>query len=181
MLNKGAKKLNSPKTTKDLGRLVPYLLTFLILSVFWLVFSGKYDLFHLVLGLFSCVVVTILCTNLLFPYPVTSRMFRCWPRFISYLPWLFYQIVLANIHLLYLTFHPNMKHLINPKIIRFNSRLKSNVSRTALANSITLTPGTITVFAGVMGSFAVHCIDDRSGRDLPGEMEDRIAKVFDEN
>ncbi len=73
-----------------------------------------------------------------------------------------------------------MKDLINPKIIKFDSRLKSDVSLTTFANSITLTPGTITVHAGVMGKFAVHCIDDKSGKDLPGEMEIKIAKVFDE-
>ena len=73
-----------------------------------------------------------------------------------------------------------MMDLINPKIIEFDSRLKSDVSRTTFANSITLTPGTITIYAGIMGTFAVHCIDDKSGQDLPGEMESRIAKVFDE-
>lgn len=107
-------------------------------------------------------------------------MFLCWLKFILYFPWLFKQIFIANLHLLHLTFHPKMMTLINPKIIRFNTRLKSSVSRTTLANSITLTPGTITVFAGIMGGFAVHCIDDKSGQDLPGTMEDKIANIFDE-
>ncbi len=73
-----------------------------------------------------------------------------------------------------------MIELINPKMIEFKSRLKSDVSRTTFANSITLTPGTITVYTGVMGKFVVHCIDDKSGEGLPGEMEKKIAKVFDE-
>jgi len=73
-----------------------------------------------------------------------------------------------------------MMDLINPKIVEFDTRLKSDVSRTTLANSITLTPGTITIYAGIMGTFAVHCINDKSGQDLPGDMESKIAKVFDE-
>ena len=151
------------------------------MSVFWVLYSGRFDLFHLFLGIISCGIVSLLSNRLLFPKPVSARMFLCWPRFASYLPWLFYQIFVANLHVLYLTFHPKMKEMINPKVVRFNSRLKSNVSRTTLANSITLTPGTITISAGIMGSFAVHCIDDPSGRDLPGDMESRIADVFDEH
>ena len=73
-----------------------------------------------------------------------------------------------------------MLNLINPKIVEFKSKLKSDVSRTTLANSITLTPGTITIYTGVMGKFVVHCIDDESGDGLPGIMEEKIAKVFDE-
>jgi multicomponent Na+:H+ antiporter subunit E len=73
-----------------------------------------------------------------------------------------------------------MLALIDPKIIEFNSRLKSDVARTTFANSITLTPGTITVSVSVLGTFSVHCIDEKSGQDLPGEMEARVAKVFGE-
>ena len=47
--------------------------------------------------------------------------------------------------LLYLTFHPRMMELIDPRIIEFDSRLTSDLARTTFANSITLTPGTITV------------------------------------
>jgi multicomponent Na+:H+ antiporter subunit E len=73
-----------------------------------------------------------------------------------------------------------MMDLIDPHIIEFDSRLKSDYARTTFANSITLTPGTITVAVTVLGIFSVHCIDVESGKPLPGEMEDRIAKVFRE-
>ncbi len=159
---------------------VPFLLTFIIMACFWLLFSGRFDLFHLSLGAASCLIVSALSSRLLFPEALPPGLFKCWFKFALYLPWLFYQIFLANLHVLYLTFHPRMMDLINPKIIKFDSRLKGDVSRTTFANSITLTPGTITVYAGIMGTFAVHCIDDKSGQSLPGEMEKKIAKVFDE-
>jgi len=73
-----------------------------------------------------------------------------------------------------------MMELIDPKIITFSSRLKNDISRTTFANSITLTPGTVTVNVSVLGKFRVHCIDEKSGRSLPGEMEKRIARVFNE-
>ena len=81
---------------------------------------------------------------------------------------------------MYLVFHPKMLDLIDPKIIEFDSRLISDISRTTFANSITLTPGTITVNVSVLGKFTVHCIDEESGRSLPGDMEARVAKVFGE-
>jgi multicomponent Na+:H+ antiporter subunit E len=54
------------------------------------------------------------------------------------------------------------------------------MARFILANSITLTPGTITVFASLFGNFTVHVIDDESGQGLPGEMEDRVGKIYGE-
>jgi multicomponent Na+:H+ antiporter subunit E len=81
---------------------------------------------------------------------------------------------------MYLVFHPGMMELIDPKIINFKSKLKSDMALTTLANSITLTPGTITVYVTDYGEFEVHVIDSQSGESLPGEMETRIAKIFEE-
>lgn len=162
-------------------RIASLLLTFIILFLFWLLFSGKFDRFHLTLGLISCAGVSFACRRFLFPNGVTINLIGVWLKFAAYIPWLFKEIFWANLHVLYLTFHPNMMKLINPKIITFKSKLKSDVARTTFANSITLTPGTITIYSGIMGTFAVHCIDDSSGKDLPGEMEKKIGTVFDEN
>ncbi len=156
-----------------------FMLTFLIMALFWALFSGKFDPFHISLGVASCLIVAAWNHNFLFASRVRPDLFVCWFRFAGYIPWLFYQIFLANLHLLYLTFHPKMMELIDPKIIEFNSKLKSDISRTTFANSITLTPGTITVSVSVLGKFAVHCIDEQSGRNLPGEMESRVARVFE--
>jgi multicomponent Na+:H+ antiporter subunit E len=160
--------------------LAPFLLTFAVMACFWLLFSGRFDFFHISLGVVSCLIVSAISSRLLFPKALPPGLFKCWLKFAGYLPWLFNQIFIANLHVLYLTFHPRMMDLINPKIITFNTRLKSDMSRTVFANSITLTPGTITITADVMGTYAVHCIDDKSGQGLPGEMEKKIAKVFNE-
>ncbi len=176
------KKEDPPQNLKSKNRInwLSFFLTFIITACFWLLFSGKFDFFHLSLGVASCLIVSTVSNRLLFPNPTSISLFKCWLKFAGYLPWLFYQIFLSNLYVLYLTFHPRMNDIINPKIIEFDSKLKSDVSLTTFANSITLTPGTITVHAGVMGKFAVHCIDDKSGKDLPGKMEKKIAKVFNE-
>jgi multicomponent Na+:H+ antiporter subunit E len=171
---------NSPNTTRNRSAAAPFVLTFFIMFFFWVLFSGKFDLFHLSLGAASSAVVAALSKDLLFPSRIKPRFIICWLRFAGYIPWLFYQILLANLRIMYLVFHPRMMELIDPKIITFNSKLTGDISRTTFANSITLTPGTVTVNFSVLGRFRVHCIDEKSGRSLPGEMEKRIAKVFDE-
>ena len=157
-----------------------FILTFLIMAGFWLVFSGKFDPFHLTLGCVSCLIVAALSSDLLFPSGIPTGFLGLSLRFAAYLPWLLYQIFLANLHVLYLAFHPRMMDLIDPQLIEFDSHLTSDMARTTFANSITLTPGTITVSVSVLGRFAVHCIDAPSAEPLPGEMERRIASVFKE-
>lgn len=161
--------------------LAPFILTFGIMMSFWVLFSGRFDVFHLLLGMGASFMVSATSHRLLFPKGLSPGFFKCWVRFLAYLPWLFNQIFQANLHLLYLAFHPRMMDKINPKVVQFNSKLKTDISRTTLANSITLTPGTITIYAGVMGTFAVHCIDDKSGKGLPGCMEEKILGVFNES
>ena len=179
--NRPQVRTHQPKNpTKKKSSTLRFIITFIIMLGFWLLFSGKFDFFHISLGVVSCLIVSATSSRLLFPNSLRSSLVMCWIKFAAYLPWLFYQIFLANLHVLYLSFHPRMMDLINPKIIEFDTRLKSDVSRTTLANSITLTPGTITIYAGIMGTFAVHCINDKSAQDLPGDMESKIAKVFDE-
>src|SRR4030042_3479462 len=63
--------------------------------------------------------------------------------FIIYIPIFFYYMFLANLDVLYRVVHPKMP--IRPGIIKLKTKLKTDTSRTALANSITLTPGTLTV------------------------------------
>ncbi len=157
-----------------------FFLTFLVMFAVWLVFSGKFDGFHLTLGVISCGIVALLSGDLLFPLPLGRNLPFVWLRFVGYIPWLLYQIFLANLHVMYLVFHPRMLELIDPQIIEFDTKLTSDVSRTTFANSITLTPGTITVNVTAVGKFSVHCIDRESGKPLPGKMEAKIAKIFDE-
>jgi len=150
------------------------------MAAIWVLLSGKFDAFHLSLGMISCLIVAYFSGDLLFESPQLMRLPGTWLRFIRYVPWLLYQVFLANLHVLYLTFHPRMHDLINPQIINFKSKLHSDISLVTFANSITLTPGTITVFVSGDGEFQVHAIDDKSAEGLPGEMEARIAKAFGE-
>ena len=159
---------------------VPFVLTFIVMFAVWILLSGRFDLFHLSLGVISCVLVSLYTTRLLFPAPDIKRLPILCFRFIKYLPWLIYQIFVANIHVMYLSFHPRMMDLIDPQIFRFKSRLKSDLALVTLANSITLTPGTITVYTSTFGEVAFHIIDVESGKSLPWIMDIKIAEIFGE-
>jgi len=157
-----------------------FMATYIILACFWVVFSARFDLFPLSLGAVSCFLVAVLSSDLMFPSGIRLSIVRRWIGMGMYIPWLLYQILLANLHVMRLALHPRMMDLIDPKVIEFDSRLKSDFSRTVFANSITLTPGTITVNVSALGRYSVHCIDAQSGEALPGEMEARVARVFEE-
>jgi multicomponent Na+:H+ antiporter subunit E len=155
-----------------------FVITFILMALLWVILSGKFDAFHLSLGLISCFIVAFFSGDLLSIPRNVKHLPVGWLRFIRYIPWLLYQIFLANLHVLYLTFHPKMMELIDPKIIKFRSRLEGDLSLVTFANSITLTPGTITVYLSMEGVFSVHAIDRKSREALPGEMEERIARAF---
>jgi len=159
---------------------LPFLLTFILMFLSWVMLSGKFDPFHLGLGVISCLLVAYFSSDLLFQTVDFGRVRTQWPRFFVYIPWLLLQVLKANIHVMILVFHPRMMELIDPRIIKFRSRLKGELALVTLANSITLTPGTITVYVTDYGDFEVHVIDKPSAESLPGDMENKIAKVFGE-
>lgn len=169
----------SPSTSNKKERsLLPFIITFVACFVVWLILSGKFDVFHISLGIISCLIVAYSSAELLVPSPRLGNLIKVWLRFIRYLPWLLYQIFLANLHVMYIVFHPKMMKLIDPEIIRFKSRFSDEMSLFIFANSITLTPGTITVYVTVNGDYAVHSIDKTCAEALPGEMEERVSKII---
>jgi multicomponent Na+:H+ antiporter subunit E len=156
-----------------------FIFTFCVTFAVWLALSGRFDIFHLGMGVVSCAIVSFFSSDLLLQSPRFRRLPMVWLRFIGFIPWLLYQVLMANLYVLVLAFHPKMREKIDPRITRFKSRLKSDIALVTLANSITLTPGTITVYISVYGEVTVHMIDLQSGQSLPG-MDAKIAEIFGE-
>ena len=153
-----------------------FIVTFSLLFVFWVLLSGKFDMFHLTIGVICSIVVAHLTHDLLFANVRVGETMVIVRRFIIYIPWLIYQIIRANIYVACLALSPRMP--IDPHVLRFRTKLESDISWVTLANSITLTPGTITMDIKD-GEFFVHALDKRVADDLhAGEMEDRVAHIF---
>jgi multicomponent Na+:H+ antiporter subunit E len=82
--------------------------------------------------------------------------------------------------MLRLVFRKDITAHIEPDIVYLQTRLRSPMALTIFANSITLTPGTISVTINGNGEFSVHTIDRESAKNLPGEMERKIGRIFGE-
>lgn len=154
---------------------VQKLAVFLILFVVWLVLSGHFDALHIALGVVCAALVARFSSELLFPEPPSSRLGVITWRVLGYVPWLLYQIVLANLHVLYLVWRPGQ---LRPQIVRFRTNLTGSLAKVVLGNSITLTPGTITMDL-VGDEFTVYAVSDQAASSLrSGEMERRVGYAF---
>ena len=150
--------------------------TGIILFAFWVLLSGQFDAFHLTLGAICSSLVAYLYHDLLFANVRVGDMRIVAWRFITYIPWLLYQILMSNIHVASLVLRRKMP--IDPRIVTFKTKLETDISCVALANSITLTPGTITMEIRD-GVYYVHALSKKVADELrAGEMEDRVAHIF---
>ena len=145
----------------------------LVLFAIWLVLSASYEVFHLVAGALLALLVSWLNqSSMPSAIPVGP-----WMRAPGYCLWLFGRILASGLHVSRLILSPSLP--IAPKLIRHRTELEGNGSMVLMGNSITLTPGTITVEIQP-GELVVHAIDGDSGRDLSqGILEERVGRVFD--
>jgi multicomponent Na+:H+ antiporter subunit E len=153
--------------------------TALPLFVFWVAVTGSFEPVELALGVALSVGVGLWATKFLWSAedaPVLTL--RQTGRFVLYLGYLIRSIVAAAIGVAEVVLDPHMP--IEPVIVVHRTSFKRLVSRVAFANSITLTPGTLTV--EVDGDrFTIHCLHERFADDIvSGELERRIARVFEE-
>ncbi|KUG19006.1 MAG: Na+/H+ antiporter subunit E [Methanomicrobiaceae archaeon] len=152
---------------------------FAILFTFWVLLSGYFDAFHLTAGIICAGIVTILSHDLLMP-DAGDRILRKTARFIGYIPWLLLAILRGGLDVAYRVLHPAMP--INPCIVTFETPLHGDLARTTLANSITLTPGTVTVDVEG-GRFVVHVLAPEFAYGLTKEetMQKRVSAIFEED
>jgi multicomponent Na+:H+ antiporter subunit E len=93
-----------------------------------------------------------------------------------YVPFLLWEIAKANLQVAYVVLHPDLP--IDPKMVEFDAAVWSSLPVATLANSITLTPGTLTVDVA-RRHFTVHTLTDDSRTDLlAGGLERAVRFVF---
>ena len=142
-------------------RLIYFVLAFIIwILAAWPFVDGKIDLQVIVAGFVVAFIVSILFHEIL---PKEHRVFISPVRVfwaLVYVPVFFYYVIKANFDVVYRALHPKMP--IKPGIVKIKTDLKTESGITALANSITLTPGTLTVDLTDDGYLYVHWIYVRS-------------------
>ena len=153
----------------------------------WFALSGHTEIEFLLMGAVIAVLGTAL-THWLFagdqelrfrhvPYPFTWFV-RGFIRFLLYMPWLLWEIAVSNLHVAYLVLHPRLP--VEPNLVEFETSLHSESAQVLLAQSITLTPGTVTADVSD-GRFMVHCLSAKSRQGMEeGSIQRKVAGIFGE-
>ncbi len=150
------------------------ILLFLVLLASWLVLSGHYAPLLICLGLFACFLVVWLCRRMDI-IDKESVFFHVLPGLFVYAPWLVWEIVKSNMDVARRILHPSLP--ISPTVVVVPSPQKSELKRVIYANSITLTPGTLSMRVREH-AILVHALSEEGAKTLrEGEMERRVSNL----
>jgi len=147
---------------------------FVHLMAVWLLLSGHYTVTMITYGVLSCAAIVALGAHLrILDHEALPTHLGLAP--FLYLPWLFKEIVLSNIAVVKVILDPKLP--IHPRILRIRASQKTDVGQVIYANSITLTPGTVTLDVRD-GHFLVHALTTESAEGLlTGEMDRRVSHL----
>jgi multicomponent Na+:H+ antiporter subunit E len=155
-----------------------------LLAVFglWLLLFWSVDLAVVGSGIFFALIVATILGDI-FPDRLVMLVDpRRWICLLLYLPYFFYYCIRANLDVAVRVIHPDVP--IRPGIVKVATTLKSEMAKTFLANSITLTPGTLTV--DIDGQdFYVHWINidtpdvTKRTAEICGRFEPLLRRIFE--
>ena len=147
----------------------------LVLFATWLLLSGFFEPLLLAFGVFSCVLVLWIAHRMDVVDHEGHPIHLGW-RVIAYWFWLFGEIGKANIDVARRILDPDLP--IHPTLIRLKTTQGSELGQVIYANSITLTPGTVSI--RVSGdSILVHAIAQEPAADLQGGAMDRRVSALE--
>jgi multicomponent Na+:H+ antiporter subunit E len=144
----------------------------ILLAAAWLLWSGFLKPVILMFGALSVALVLITAHRMhffdtdFFALRLTSRLVRFWL-------WLGREIVRSSLDVTRVVLHPRLP--IKPTVVEFDAHCEHPVDQTILGNSITLTPGTLTLSIDDK-RFTVHALTEEGARDIAGgEMDRRVS------
>ena len=149
---------------------------FVVLYLFWLLLSGLFTPFLLSAGA-GCAVAVVWFAQRMDLVDREGHPIHLGPRVMLYWVWLLKEIVKSAWEVSRIIVSPKLP--ISPTLVRFEPSQRTDVGLVIHANSITLTPGTITIEA-TAGQFLVHGLT-RSGAEatVGSEMDRRITACED--
>ena len=147
---------------------------FISLMAVWLLWSGHYTADLIVYGALSCLLIVIIASRMGIAdaegHPIGMLL-----RAIAYVPWITWAIIRSNLAIAAIILKPGLP--ISPRLIKVKAGQRSAVGRVIYANSITLTPGTVSLdmYGDVI---TVHALEASSAQDLEtGSMDRRVCRV----
>lgn len=154
-----------------MGRLLSLIV---ILFGTWLLWSGIYQPLTVGFGVTSCLFVAWLSARMGIADEEGVPVHLI-PRLILYVPWLVWAIVKANIDVAVRILKPGLP--ISPRLVKIKASQQNDLGRVVYANSITLTPGTVTV--DMQGDeMTIHALTAQAEADLlTGDMDRRVTRL----
>lgn len=155
-----------------------FLLTFFV----WLLLTWTLEPMTVFVGLLGAFITVLFLWDILPPYMTLLFEPRRLFWFLVYIPYFFYYVLKANLDVAYRVLHPDMP--IKPGIVKVRTKLIKDLSKTFLANSITLTPGTMTV--DIDGEYLyIHCINvisddiEKATKNIVEDFETILWRIFE--
>ncbi len=149
---------------------------YFLLFGFWVLLNGKWNLEIAIVGLIVCAALYAFMVAFMGYSPKKEwQLAKRLPKIAGYFFYLVKEIFLSSWATMKLIWSPDKE--IEPRVTSFRTRLKTDAGKVVLANSITMTPGTITV--DVQDDlFLIHCLDESFDVGQEGfEMEERVMRV----
>ncbi|MBN1576283.1 MAG: Na+/H+ antiporter subunit E [Chitinispirillaceae bacterium] len=157
---------------------------FVVVFILWLLLCMTFDWVHVVSGVVIACFISLVAGDMFVtrPYVLKNPFRYLW--FMYYVPLFIWECLKANIDVAYRVIHPMRP--IKPGIVKVKTRLKSETGLTFLANSITLTPGTMSVdLDEENGIIYIHWINvvstdiDEATERIVSRFERVLAKIFE--
>jgi multicomponent Na+:H+ antiporter subunit E len=146
----------------------------IMLFAIWLLWSGHYTALLLSFGVLSCLLSVYLCQRMGIIDPEGHPIHMLF-GFLTYFPWLAWALVRANLSITRCILSPSLP--IAPRLIRVKASQKTHLGQVIYANSITLTPGTVSVDVEE-GAITVHALTQDAASDiLSGSMDRRVTRL----
>ena len=151
---------------------------YLLFVLFWIILNGKITLEIVLLGLlFALVIYGFTYKFLGLTWKKEKKIWKCMIWGIQYVGILLKEIVIANLTVLKIV--TSKKNKIHPVLVKFPAPVKSHLLQVILADSITLTPGTITVRL-YEEKFEIHCLDESLAEGLYDSVFVKMLKKLEE-
>jgi multicomponent Na+:H+ antiporter subunit E len=153
------------------------LLLLITLMICWLLWSGLYKPLLMGLGVFSCV-LSVYLANRMGVFRHHQGLLKLLPRLPGYWLWLLKEIVVSSLDVAKLILKPSMP--ISPTVVVLTAENKTDVGQVIFGNSITLSPGTVTLDLHE-GQVLIHCLSSDSAKELEKGEANRRAAALEKN
>jgi len=152
------------------------IIVFVLGSFVWFALTDIKDIQEVIAGIFVAFLISLLAGQFLITSPISKGTLRRITYFIKYIFRFLWEMIKANIDVAYLVIHPMLP--IKPGIVKIKTKLKKDSAITVLCNSITLTPGTLTMDVNETGGeLYIHWIKVKTGS--VDEATEKISSVFE--